>query len=75
MFKRIDGGIVNETLEGFSYGNKDGDMEFVELDIYYVNLMDDTGAALSSVYYSDIPLMIKALQAAYEHNLKEKQND
>lgn len=74
MFKSVDEESIDE-IEGFSYLNKDGDKEFVELDWSYVVLRGGGGDGLDAIYYEDIPKMILALQAAYDHNLKEKQND
>lgn len=74
MFKSIDKESADE-IEGFSYTNADDEKEYVELDWSYVILKDGSGSPLDMIYYKDIPKMILALQAAYEHNLKEKQND
>lgn len=68
MFKRVDD-EVGGKLEGFSYLSSAGREEFVELcswDDTIVSLYAD-GSKIE-LYVDDIPNMIKALQAAYDHN-------
>lgn len=64
MFKRIDVDVPEGKFEGFSYANEDGDLEFV-------HVLDGGGIIKIEynvgVYKRDIPKLIKALQAAYEH--------
>jgi len=62
-FKRID--FDDSTLEGFSYENKSGEVEQVEINTYWATVRA-TGEKVD-VYYEDIPNLIKALQAAYDH--------
>lgn len=67
MYKRVDEN-VSEELEGFSYLNRDGDKEVVKLIcktvVTFIPAWDIEG---STVYTDDIPKLIKALQAAYNH--------
>jgi hypothetical protein len=66
MLKRVD---VEETpVTGYSFKNKNGNLEFVKiLPGQDVMVIVDSGQQEASVWKSDIPLLIKALQAAYEH--------
>lgn len=77
MFKRVDN-AVPEVIEGFSYMNKDGDIECVDFSYYTsesmsvdLTTLNNSGDPLSSIYISDIPNLIKALQAAYDFKMKE----
>lgn len=67
MFRNVDASR-EEGLEGYSYFNKHGDLEYVKLGIEgrTVEILgdEDEGAA---IYKEDIPKLIKALEAAYSH--------
>ena len=67
MFKRVDEAGV-EKITGYSYKNKDGEIESVKMDGIYptVDIRDSSGAGVE-IYMTDIPHLIKALQAAYDH--------
>ena len=71
MFKRVDEDTESIELEGFSYKNNDGVLEFVLMDSFSVSFRDAHGYAVSGVHYEDIPNMIKALQAAYDDHQEE----
>lgn len=70
MYKRVDGTVLEEpSFDGFSYINKDGKEESVEInlgifDVVSINLYCCEKA---HVYLEDIPNLIKALQATYNH--------
>lgn len=64
MYKRID--VPVETLKGFSYINKCNNIEQVEIKCSTAKIVL-TGNC-KEVYYEDIPNLILALQAAYDHN-------
>lgn len=66
MFVNIDGD--EPRIEGFEYTNIDDIAEQVCMGANTVSLRYANIEALSSIYYEDIPKMIKALQAAYDHN-------
>lgn len=72
-FKRVDDSEVTK-IEGFVYKNQDGDDECVCIDDpLTVNLMYPCNLnSMSSIYYGDIPNLIKALQAAYDYHRSEK---
>ena len=70
MFVRVDE-ADKEPIEGFSYFNLDGDEEQVALCGNCVNIVDSM-FDFASVYVEDIPKLIKALQAAYDHIQKGK---
>lgn len=70
VYKRIDT-EKPEYIEGYSFVDRDG----VELcvstaDGAVVNFLQD-GEFAFEIYYSDIPLMIKALKASYQHGTDE----
>lgn len=65
MFVRVDTEEAKKDIEGFSYKNSDGDMEYVIAGDCTVTMLDYLEERLSEVYIDDIPFMIKALQAAY----------
>lgn len=71
MFVRVDN-EDSPVVEGFSYINRDGDEEQVE--IYNDELIEINGSGSSHlpIYSKDIPKLIKALQAAYDHIQKGK---
>lgn len=58
----------SNEVEGFSYTNINGNVEKVHLNtgLSYVTLTD-IGENDFDVYKEDIPKLIKALQAAYNH--------
>lgn len=61
---------TNENVEGFGYTNQDGDIEYVlqaPFATEQVSLKYADGEDLSTIYTDDIPNLIKALQAAYNH--------
>lgn len=69
MYKRVDGSNNDGELKGFSYLNLWGEEEFVNF-----NIGDDTVTLkiddeLVGVFDSDIPKLIKALQAAYDYKV------
>jgi len=67
MFKRIDE-PESGPVQGFSYANEDGLLEHVTLpDHHDVVSVTDGENRNSNFYKSDIPKLIKALQAAYDH--------
>lgn len=72
MFVRVDDGDDKE-IEGFSYENRFGDIEVVHCGSGQpnaVDIVDSLGDSVSvSVYYEDIPKLIKALRTAYKHKM------
>lgn len=68
MFIRVDEDCSDVT--GYSYLNKNGDSEIVEMMHDYV-IISDSCLDTSEIYYEDIPKLIKALQAAYAYKTKE----
>lgn len=62
-------------VEGYCYTNRDGSMEYVRLgtanqqfgDTIYI---EDNLEQSCEIYTKDIPKLIKALQAAYNHKGK-----
>lgn len=71
MFIRIDEEGLGK-VKGFSYMNKKGYLEFVSIrpDRKVVDLRQERESdvyALDCIYVEDIPKLIKALQAAYNH--------
>jgi hypothetical protein len=65
VLKRVDK-VEQEDIEGFTYVNYNGDEEKVVLDGTVVKLEDGEGCE-SWFYIRDIPNLIIALQAAYDH--------
>lgn len=68
MYKRVDGTVGDEELEGFSYLNLFDEEEFVTVvgdDIVAVRI----GCSSVHVFDQDIPKLIKALQAAYDYKV------
>ena len=74
MFKRIDAKEGDTAIEGFSYMNSDDQEERVSIvgEDNIVNLEYTYEQPMSSVYVDDIPKLIKALQAAYNHFKEHK---
>lgn len=68
MYIRVDEGYGGVT--GYSYSNKNDDIETVEMMHTYV-IISDSSLDTSEIYYEDIPNLIKALQAAYDYKMKE----
>lgn len=67
MFKRVDDSAAN-PIRGFSYVSKSRIQEGVRLDDSTVEIIYvENEGPNSSIYYEDIPLLIKALQAAYDY--------
>ena len=68
MFKRID--EKHEKIVGYSYANQDGEIEKVKVvdytDICAIVLISPDETTVH-VYREDIPNLVKALQAAYDH--------
>lgn len=69
MFKRVD--VDEGNIEGFSYLNRWDELEVVKLGGDVVRIKVDGHNELP-IFLSDIPKLIKALQAAYEHKTGEK---
>ena len=68
MLKRIDGVCADQKITGYSYMNFDGEINAVVVDWKgIVGLEAADGTPLSKFYQPDIPNLILALQAAYEH--------
>lgn len=67
MFKRID--VAEEAIDGFSYRNQDGYDEtiFIPNKWGVVKIVTQPNDSQIEVFKSDIPKLIKALQAAYDH--------
>lgn len=65
MFKRIDS-EQPDCIEGFSYLNKDNELEFVEVSTFdnTVNILTEGRTVI--IYQEDIPNLIKALQSSYD---------
>jgi hypothetical protein len=65
MYKRIDN--CTETIEGFSYANKNGITEVVTIsdDPRIVKIEIDSESV--AIYTEDIPKLVKALLAAEDH--------
>lgn len=70
MFVRVDDSN-DSGIEGFSYMNRYGLIEKVEINDDHVYVQDSTDDKVC-IYTPDIPLLIKALQAAYDHIQKGK---
>lgn len=68
MFKRIEI-ESNEVIEGFSYQENDGELEYVIMDYsgrcHSVDIKN-SGEDVTTIYKADIPKLILALQAAYD---------
>lgn len=69
-YKRVDT-IEPREYDGYSYINRDGAEEFITMKFtykhdQYVEIEDDCGAVVK-IYRQDIPSLIKALEAAYNH--------
>lgn len=70
MFVRVDEEIAEYKIEGFSYENAEGSLEYVVAGNCAV-VKDSTGCSVT-IFTEDIPKLIKALQAAYDHIQKGK---
>jgi len=66
MFKRVCE-TWDEQLEGFSYIGQWGEEEFVELGSHDTVTIKDGESLYVHIFDNDIPKLIKALTAAYEH--------
>jgi len=73
MLKRVDE-QENEEITGFSYSNLVGDLEYVDISDSYCEGKNSTVTITAKeegvyfhVYTDDIPKLVLALQAAYEH--------
>lgn len=72
MFVRVDVEEQDE-IEGFCYQAANGVFERVRLDSNQVfSIKDNDDCDVTGFYIEDIPNLIKALQAAYDHVNKEK---
>ena len=72
MFVRVDLEDTKPSIEGFSYENEDGDLEKVVVDGSPAVVVQDNANGSVTIYQTDIPKLIKALQAAYDHIQKGK---
>lgn len=73
MFVRVDDPETESAIEGFSYLSKSGYEESVRLSAAsYVSIYESNDAQHVDIYNEDIPKLIKALQAAYDHIQKGK---
>lgn len=72
MYVSVDGNPDESIIEGYEYTNKKGNVERVGLSDVVVDLMCAEDCAMSSIYYEDIPKLIKALQAAYTFHMSGK---
>lgn len=67
--RKVIGKTDNEKIEGYCFTDKDGDEFYV--DICGVTRFVELGVANRSLrvnmYKEDIPLLIKVLEAAYNH--------
>lgn len=72
MYKRVDEEEEKPEIDGFSYVSSEGDLEAVRLDGHIVMFVYPPAQPMSIIYVKDIPKMIKALAAAYEHETGEK---
>lgn len=70
MLVRVDD--VKSIPTQWGYTNEDGDLELVEFDGNLVVHLSSSDQTMSVVYTSDIPNLIKALQAAY--NFSQEKN-
>lgn len=67
MYKRVDID-EQESIDGFSYNNYDGDLEIVKFfGTEAVTLVYGDSCQVATIYIEDIPKLVKALEAAYEH--------
>jgi hypothetical protein len=68
MHKRVDT-EVHGTITAYTYESKTGFEEGVRLNsgLSYATFFVSNGEASVDVYKSDIPKLILALQAAYDH--------
>lgn len=71
MLKRVDNLEKGPAITGYSYMNADDEVESVstpDVDgICTISLEGPQGPIKSYVFHYDIPNLIKALQAAYDH--------
>ncbi len=71
MFKRVDNTNEDTPITGYSYLNQDEKEEVVVLSsakVVKVVVSDgDGGTDTAAIYTRDIPKLILALQAAYDH--------
>lgn len=67
MFKRVD--IEEDNLDGFQYYNKDGEPEYVKIDVrdFTQFLIQNSAGDVVSIYTKDIPKLIKALKAVEDY--------
>lgn len=74
MYQPVDEERLTK-IEGFCYTNQSGDVEHVKLNVDTVTITTDEDPDdykdYVYIYYSDIPNLIKALQAAYDHKQKD----
>lgn len=66
MYKRVDESS-EDVIEGFSYVNKLGEAEFVDFSLAEGVVDISVESHSISIYTSDIPKLILALQAAYDY--------
>lgn len=69
MYVAVDNTDTRDKVEGFIYTNKSGHLEGVSIDGTVINIgnFDDKIVTSYAIYTTDIPLLIKALQAAEDH--------
>lgn len=70
MYKRVDNGAEDQIVQGFSYSNKVGVIEYVEMHDWkesnaHVGINDGDEESCY-IFKEDIPKLILALQAAYD---------
>ncbi len=77
MYVSVDDDQAPTLTEGYCYRNQNGSLEYVRLgtsssqfkpdDTVYI---EDSLSSYCEIYVKDIPLLIKALHAAYDHKGK-----
>jgi hypothetical protein len=66
MFKRVDEQEPRVQIDGFSYMNTNGSLEYVHCGTGIIEVEDSSGGK-AVIWREDVPKLILALQAAYDH--------
>ena len=72
MYVSVDDDQAPTFTEGYCYTNQNGAVEYVKMDgninvDYRTVYVEDSMGQYCEIYANDIPKLIKALQAAYDH--------
>lgn len=65
MFVRVDGS-KEDKINSFEYLNQEGKVEKVQILSSQVRICDTTKGSVT-IFYEDVPNLIKALEEAYKH--------